>query len=321
MENRKDDNSLREEASAFGERIKGAAKDAAGSVTGNRSLEREGELENEEGRARQAANDVGGRQSTNAPVPDRAHDKSATDTYADDTLAEEASAAGQRAKGAARDIFGDLTGNERLEREGERENARGRARQAANEVFEETEGLPGTTRGTYTGYVSSVYDDPESAQKAYEGLTTRHGYSTDDISVVMSDETRKRHFGEVTPGTELSGGTKAAEGFGKGSAIGGGVGAALGAIFALGTSIVVPGLGIVVAGPIAAALAGAGAGGATGGLIGLLVGAGIPKDRAETYERAVNEGGIVLGTRARNQAHAEELEREFHDYGGRDTLR
>lgn len=44
------------EASAFGERAKGAVKDAAGAATGNRSLEREGERENLEGRARQQAN-------------------------------------------------------------------------------------------------------------------------------------------------------------------------------------------------------------------------------------------------------------------------
>ena len=106
---------------------------------------------------------------------------------------------------------------------------------------------------------------------------------------MMSDDTRKKYFGDVTPGTELSGGTKAAEGFGKGSAIGGGIGAALGAIFAIGTSIVVPGLGLVVAGPIAAALAGAGAGGATGGLVGALIGAGIPEDRAKLYESGIRE--------------------------------
>ena len=89
-------------------------------------------------------------------------------------------------------------------------------------------------------YVTGLYPTAEAASRAYSGLTTEHGYKADDINVVMSDDTRKRHFGDVTPGTELSGGTKAAEGLGKGSAIGGGIGAALGALFAIGTSIVVP---------------------------------------------------------------------------------
>ena len=73
-------------------------------------------------------------------------------------------------------------------------------------------------------------------------------------------------------------------------------------------------------GPIAGAIAGAGAGGATGTLIGALIGAGIPEERAVVYERGINEGGIVLGTRARDEAHATELERDFTDYGARNVL-
>ena len=61
-----------------------------------------------------------------------------------------------------------------------------------------------------------------------------------------------------------------------------GVGAALAALFAVGTVVVVPGLGLVLAGPIAAALAGAGAGGVTGGLIGALIGAGIPEGESRS---------------------------------------
>ena len=65
--------------------------------------------------------------------------------HPDDTLSEEASAFGKRVKGAAKDGIGAITGNERLEREGERENAEGRARQANNDVFEETDGVRGET--------------------------------------------------------------------------------------------------------------------------------------------------------------------------------
>ena len=52
----------------------------------------------------------------------------------DGTLGEEVSAFGQRAKGAAKDAFGDVIGDEAMEAEGERENVAGRARQAANDV-------------------------------------------------------------------------------------------------------------------------------------------------------------------------------------------
>ena len=239
----------------------------------------------------------------------------------DDTLGEEVSAFGQRVKGAAKDAAGAVTGNRRLEREGERENAEGRARQASNDVMDETDGVRGDTVTAGQNYVTGLYDSPDSASRAYDALTKTHGYRAEDVDVMMTDETRKRHFGDVKPGTELSGGSKAAEGFGTGSAIGGGVGAALAAIFAVGTSVVVPGLGLVVAGPIAAALVGAGAGGATGGVIGALVGAGIPKDRAVAYDRGLREGGILVGTRARDAQHASELERDFGSYGGSDVRR
>jgi uncharacterized protein YjbJ (UPF0337 family) len=239
----------------------------------------------------------------------------------DDTVGEEISAFGERVKGATKDAAGAVTGNQRLEREGERENAEGRERQASNKVMEETDGVRGTTVAPRTNYVTGLYDSPESANRAYQELTSTHGYGADDIDVLMTDETRKKHFGDVKPGTELSSGSKAAKGFGAGSAIGGGVGAALAAIFAVGTSVVVPGLGLVVAGPIAAALAGAGAGGATGGVIGALIGAGIPEERAAAYDRGLKQGGILLGTRARDQQEAADLERSFGEYGGTEVRR
>lgn len=241
----------------------------------------------------------------------------------DDTVGEEVSAFGQRVKGAAKDAVGDIVDDRGLEREGERENAQGRARQATNNVLDETDGVRGTTRSTMSDspYVTGLYRTPEAATRAYGDLTSKHAYRAEDIDVLMSDETRKRYFGDATPGTEFSGGTKAAEGLGKGSAIGGGIGAALGALFVVGSSVAIPGIGLVVAGPIAAALAGAGAGGAAGGLIGALIGAGIPEDRAKQYERGINEGGIVIGTRARDARHAEELERDYGSYGGTDITR
>jgi uncharacterized protein YjbJ (UPF0337 family) len=230
----------------------------------------------------------------------------------DDTIGEEVSALGQRAKGAAKDVVGDVIDDEEMEAEGERENAMGRARQATNEVV----GGRSADRVSGSGYVTGLYTTPEAASRAYDGLTSKHGYQPSDINVVMSEDTRRRHFGDVKPGTELHHGSKAAEGLGAGAAIGGGIGAALAALFAVGTSVVIPGLGLVVAGPIAAALAGAGAGGATGGIIGALIGAGIPEDRVRDYERGINDGGILIGTKYRDADHARELEQDYNSYGG-----
>ena len=243
-------------------------------------------------------------------------------TRSDDSISEEASAIGQRVKGAVKDGVGATTGNTSLEREGERENAEGRKRQAENDAIGGTS-RPRTSDSGWSNknLVTGLYDTPDAAGKAYQDLTTRHGYKADDISVVMSDDTRKRHFGDVKPGQEFKEGSKAAEGAGIGGGIGLGVGAALGALVAAATAIAIPGLGLIVAGPIAGAIAGAGAGGATGTLVGALIGAGIPEDRAAEYERGLKEGGIVLGTRAKDQAHATELEREFTGHGARNILR
>ena len=316
------DDSLNEEISALGERVKGTAKDAAGSLTGNRALEREGEREKAEGRARQSQNDVF---DETDGVPGRTvggRTPDATLGTGGGSVREEASAFGERIKGAAKDATGAVLDNERLEREGELENASGRARQASNDVIGSTPaGSMGWADRSNRHLVTGLYDNPDTAGRAYQDLTTRHGYRSDDISVLMSEDTRKRHFGNVRPGEEFKQGTKAAEGAGVGGGIGMGVGAALGAFLAAATSIAIPGLGLVVAGPIAGAIAGAGAGGATGSLLGLLIGSGIPEDRAAEYDRGIREGGIVLGTKARDDRHAEELEKDFGNYGARNILR
>ena len=155
--------------------------------------------------------------------------------------------------------------------------------------------------------LTGMFADRESTENAYDTLHKR-GYTKDDINLVMSDETRKKHFSKGE--TEV--GTKAMEGAGTGSAIGGVVGAAVGVIAAIGTSLVIPGLGLIVAGPLAAGLAGAGAGGVAGGLIGALVGSGISEERARLYESGVKNGKIVMGVHPRNEEDAKYFQSEWN---------
>jgi hypothetical protein len=160
--------------------------------------------------------------------------------------------------------------------------------------------------------VTGLFRDRDSAERAYSSLESR-GYTRDDVNLMMSDDTRNRHFGEGTGDSEL--GSKALEGAGVGSAIGGTLGAIIGGIAAIGTSVLLPGIGLVVAGPLAAALAGAGAGGLTGGLVGALVGSGIPEEHAAEYESGIKEGGIFMGVNARNQEDADYLHNDWNGYG------
>lgn len=169
--------------------------------------------------------------------------------------------------------------------------------------------------------ITGLFKDRESAERAYNYLHDR-GYTKDEINLIMSDETRKRHFDETRGETEI--GTKAAEGAGKGSAIGGTIGAVAGVIAAIGTSLVIPGLGLVVAGPLAAGLAGAGAGSIAGGIIGALIGWGIPEERARIYESKIKEGGILMGVNPKDHADEEYIENDWREnrvediYGTRD---
>jgi hypothetical protein len=92
------------------------------------------------------------------------------------------------------------------------------------------------------------------------------------------------------------------------------------AIVAIGSTIVLPGINLVIAGPIAAALAGAGAGGATGGVIGALIGAGIPEYRAKVYEAGLKTGGILMGVEAKSDEEIDKLE-ELLDAIGAEHVR
>ncbi|MCE3261924.1 MAG: hypothetical protein K0R43_1003 [Pseudoduganella sp.] len=160
--------------------------------------------------------------------------------------------------------------------------------------------------------VTGLFRDRNSAERAWRHATSR-GYGKDDINVVMSDDTRQRYFNGAVE-TEL--GSKAGEGAGIGAGVGGAIGAALAAVAAMGTTLVLPGLGVVVAGPLAAALAGAGAGGVTGGLVGALIGAGMPEERIKPYEEGIRGGGILMGVHARDEADAAEIERGWKESEG-----
>jgi hypothetical protein len=138
-------------------------------------------------------------------------------------------------------------------------------------------------------YTTGLFSDKTSAEQAYKEAIMG-GYSDKDINVFMSEGSRKKYYNSVL--VEKVPGNDTLEGAGVGGTVGAAVGGTLAAIAAVGTSLVFPGLGLVVAGPIAAGLAGAGA--ITGGLVGAFVGWGIPEDQAKIYEKGIKDGGIVI---------------------------
>jgi hypothetical protein len=173
-----------------------------------------------------------------------------------------------------------------------------------------------STREKRARIVTGMFRDRDSAENAYNSLTSR-GYTKDDVNLMMSDDTRKKHFSDKDDDTDL--GNKALEGAGVGSGIGMGLGALITAILAAGAPITIPGL--LIAGPLAGALVGAGAGGVTGGIIGALVGAGIPEERAKVYDKGIKEGGIVMGVTPRSDEDAAYIEQEWRRHRGEEIYR
>ncbi len=217
------------------------------------------------------------------------------------TFKEEASAVGDRIEGNVKDAYGSVTGNEAIEIEGENQANSGKVRQGQNQML------------------TGLFNDRESAEKAYSSVRSR-GYNDDDVNLMMADKTRDTWFAD-NDGVETELGSKALEGAGAGSAIGGTVGAIIAGIAAIGTNVFLPGLGLIVAGPLAAALAGAGAGGLTGGLVGALIGSGIPEDRAKLYDEGIRNGGVVMGVNPRNPEDAEYFENEWRNNRGEHIYR
>jgi hypothetical protein len=164
--------------------------------------------------------------------------------------------------------------------------------------------------------VTAVFRDRNDSEQAFSYLY-HLGYADQEINVLMSDRTHSTLLRE--PGGNLKkheAGSKAEEGLGIGGAIGTAVGATLAAVAAIGTSIALPGIGLVIAGPLAAAFAGGGAGAVAGGAIGALVGAGFTEQNAEAYEEALREGGVVLGVIPTNREHASAIEERFRELNG-----
>jgi hypothetical protein len=175
--------------------------------------------------------------------------------------------------------------------------------------------MPFATLTNRLKVVLGLFPDRESAEKAYLEVAAR-GYGKDDVDLVMSDETRNLHFTGTTAGKEIELGNKAAEGAGIGAGIGGTVGAIIAGIAAVGTTLALPGLGLVIAGPLAAAAAGAGAGAAGGGLIGALIGWNIPVERVKDYEEGIKNGGILMGVHLRNDKDLLYFEQQWRDHFG-----
>lgn len=148
--------------------------------------------------------------------------------------------------------------------------------------------------------ITAIFRDQLSAEQAYQCVSER-GYDERDIDLIMSDETHKRFFSNS--GTNRLEPHKATEGDG---VPGGSISTA---VTAIGTSVVIPGVGLIIAGPAAAVLTGPGVG--AGGLLGALIGRGVPEERVEHYEKEIKDGGILIGVQTQTDRDAQYFEQQW----------
>lgn len=153
-----------------------------------------------------------------------------------------------------------------------------------------------------------IFTDKHTAEQAYNDLLEK-GYGKEDINVVMSDETHRKHFSQVEVKDSVT--TVVHD-----AAVGGAIGATIVGVTAAAIAVILPGFGLAIAGPIVAGLVGAGAGGITGGIVGALEGAGIPEAHAKLYETSVNSGHIIISFYPENDADVVYFTQKWRDNMG-----
>lgn len=143
-----------------------------------------------------------------------------------------------------------------------------------------------------TQYVTATFKTSAAAENAVARLVAE-GFSQDDVSLLVTDSTRKASF-------SLKQGNKSQE-YEATGAEAGGVFGAITALLISASIIPTGGLSLVAIGPVAATLAGLGAGGLAGGIIGGLVGMGVPEHEAKLYETSLKDGSILLAVTAEDK--------------------
>jgi len=166
--------------------------------------------------------------------------------------------------------------------------------------------------------ITAVFSDRHQAIRAYDWLRA-HGYSIDDISVLMSDKTAPL-FHAVENEDKVEQKPLPAPGAQATGAIGATVGAGLTGALAAGVGLAFMGISLIAGGPLGFALAASIPGAMVGGLLGGLVGYGFPESSAKEYEELLRHGGVAIGVTPRNAEDCELLHQKFAELHGKNVL-
>ncbi|HEX8923390.1 MAG TPA: DUF1269 domain-containing protein [Patescibacteria group bacterium] len=152
--------------------------------------------------------------------------------------------------------------------------------------------------------VAGLFHDSESAGRAVAELK-QQGF-TQDMSVISrdyDDPEGKIHNvkHDVSQGA-------------KGGAVFGAAAAGITALIAGLSSITIPGLGLIVAGPLASVLTAAAGGAAAGGVVGALADYGIPDTQAKEFQQGILAGDVVVAV-STDHDKEQQVEEILDQYG------
>jgi len=147
-------------------------------------------------------------------------------------------------------------------------------------------------------HIAGVFDSKKEADAAVAKLLDT-GFKKENLSLIVSDNARHAIFPHPVDDESA----RAMKGGAEGALIGGALGALIAGLTVVGV-VMVPGSGVLVAGPLVAALSGAGAGAVAGGLSGALISAGFAVDEAKRYEEEIRHGKAVIVVHATDEMAA-----------------
>ncbi len=125
--------------------------------------------------------------------------------------------------------------------------------------------------------ILGIFPNREDADEALFHLTD-NGFKTNEISVIANEERMDKYRSKESGGDSI---------------LTGGILGGLAGLLIASAPVVVPGIGILVAGPLTV-LTGFAMGAVTGGLLGALVDLGMSEGQAKRYEKRIKEGGVLL---------------------------
>lgn len=144
--------------------------------------------------------------------------------------------------------------------------------------------------------VTGLFPGRDQALQATRAVLER-GYEACELNLVMSEETCRRDFSE-----NLAAGLVKTDAAGM---------APPGAMQVPNGSVMVPGLDIVVSGPLAQALDAGGIGGVAGGIAGALAGWGVDEEYVREYDAGIRHGRILLAVQPHSEEDALYLDRSW----------